>query len=184
MRATLGRSAYPRFPRFWRIVQVFCLDHHILIFPVQIPTPSQSPLMHKLNPEIVALQQQQDWSRRFSPANFTIPLPMDISMDSRATPYPPSPRSVFSGDHRRSSLASYSMTQSVSPHTTNSVLSLATGDRYVCDECQKSFSRPSSLRIHQHSHTGERPFVCTVKGCERAFSVRSNMRRHMKVHTL
>ncbi len=55
-------------------------------------------------------------------------------------------------------------------------------DRYSCSECYKSFSRPSSLRIHRHSHTGERPFVCATKGCGRAFSVRSNMRRHMRVH--
>ncbi|ORY86911.1 hypothetical protein BCR37DRAFT_337511, partial [Protomyces lactucae-debilis] len=53
--------------------------------------------------------------------------------------------------------------------------------RYTCPECQKTFSRPSSLRIHKHSHTGERPYVCNVKGCERAFSVRSNLRRHMKI---
>jgi uncharacterized Zn-finger protein len=58
----------------------------------------------------------------------------------------------------------------------------AVADRYTCPECQKTFSRPSSLRIHKHSHTGERPYVCTVKGCERAFSVRSNLRRHMKIH--
>ncbi|KAG0229591.1 hypothetical protein BGW41_002982 [Actinomortierella wolfii] len=59
-----------------------------------------------------------------------------------------------------------------------------TACRYVCNFCQKRFSRPSSLRIHIYSHTGERPFKCTEKGCERQFSVQSNMRRHLRVHRM
>ncbi|KAL8735833.1 MAG: hypothetical protein Q9181_002681 [Wetmoreana brouardii] len=51
-------------------------------------------------------------------------------------------------------------------------------DRYVCQTCTKAFSRPSSLRIHSHSHTGEKPFKCPHPGCGKAFSVRSNMKRH------
>ncbi|KAI9030049.1 hypothetical protein CLU79DRAFT_421700 [Phycomyces nitens] len=54
--------------------------------------------------------------------------------------------------------------------------------RYVCMFCGKKFSRPSSLRIHTYSHTGEKPFVCTEENCGRRFSVQSNMRRHMRVH--
>lgn len=53
-----------------------------------------------------------------------------------------------------------------------------TQDRYVCQTCNKAFSRPSSLRIHSHSHTGEKPFKCQHMGCGKAFSVRSNMKRH------
>ncbi|KAI8090019.1 uncharacterized protein BX664DRAFT_386412 [Halteromyces radiatus] len=56
---------------------------------------------------------------------------------------------------------------------------LATG-RYLCPYCQKAFSRPSSLRIHTYSHTGEKPFECTE--CPRKFSVQSNMRRHLRIH--
>lgn len=51
-------------------------------------------------------------------------------------------------------------------------------DRYICQTCSKAFSRPSSLRIHSHSHTGEKPFKCPHQGCGKAFSVRSNMKRH------
>ncbi|KAJ3031480.1 hypothetical protein HDV00_008266 [Rhizophlyctis rosea] len=57
--------------------------------------------------------------------------------------------------------------------------------RYACPTCSKRFSRPSSLKTHIHSHTGERPYVCggeggTTAGCGRRFSVLSNLRRHMR----
>ncbi|KAJ7346811.1 hypothetical protein DFH08DRAFT_869399 [Mycena albidolilacea] len=55
--------------------------------------------------------------------------------------------------------------------------------KYECTYCGKGFSRPSSLKIHLNSHTGEKPFVCPVDGCGRSFSVLSNMRRHARVHT-
>ncbi|KAH8990507.1 hypothetical protein EDB92DRAFT_1946461 [Lactarius akahatsu] len=54
--------------------------------------------------------------------------------------------------------------------------------RYACSYCGRGFTRPSSLRIHVHSHTGERPFKCTFDGCNRTFSVQSNMRRHARTH--
>jgi hypothetical protein len=51
-------------------------------------------------------------------------------------------------------------------------------DQYICSTCNEAFSRPSSLRIHSHSHTGEKPYKCRQNGCGKAFSVRSNMKRH------
>jgi uncharacterized Zn-finger protein len=57
-----------------------------------------------------------------------------------------------------------------------------TSAKYECSYCGKGFTRPSSLRIHVHSHTGERPFKCTFEGCNRTFSVQSNMRRHARTH--
>ncbi|KAL9602034.1 MAG: hypothetical protein Q9219_002143 [cf. Caloplaca sp. 3 TL-2023] len=65
----------------------------------------------------------------------------------------------------------------ISP-SSSAALSGQPQDRYVCQTCSKAFSRPSSLRIHSHSHTGEKPFKCPHPGCGKAFSVRSNMKRH------
>ncbi|KAJ4483194.1 hypothetical protein J3R30DRAFT_1743411 [Lentinula aciculospora] len=54
--------------------------------------------------------------------------------------------------------------------------------KYECSHCGKGFNRPSSLKIHLNSHTGEKPFICPIEGCGRSFSVLSNMRRHARVH--
>ncbi|GJJ76490.1 hypothetical protein EMPS_08849 [Entomortierella parvispora] len=62
--------------------------------------------------------------------------------------------------------------------------STSPSSRYQCQYCHKQFSRPSSLRIHTYSHTGERPFKCSEEGCGRQFSVQSNMRRHLRVHRM
>lgn len=54
--------------------------------------------------------------------------------------------------------------------------------RYICPYCNKGFTRPSSLRTHTFSHTGEKPFVCSEPCCGRKFSVQSNLRRHLRIH--
>ncbi|GAA6040074.1 hypothetical protein JCM8097_004769 [Rhodosporidiobolus ruineniae] len=55
---------------------------------------------------------------------------------------------------------------------------------YRCEVegCGKSFGRPSARDTHMRSHNGIKPFVCPIPSCGRAFSVFSNLKRHMIVH--
>ncbi|KAL7800106.1 hypothetical protein V8C37DRAFT_364109 [Trichoderma ceciliae] len=86
-------------------------------------------------------------------------------------PPPPSPLSVTSS-------GGYVWQHHHYLNPSNGIPFPPTQDRYICQTCNKAFSRPSSLRIHSHSHTGEKPFKCPHTGCGKAFSVRSNMKRH------
>ena len=54
-------------------------------------------------------------------------------------------------------------------------------DDFFCRICNKSFDRRSAYETHQRIHTMERPFQCSV--CLRAFSLRTNLRRHMLTHS-
>ncbi|TFK53286.1 hypothetical protein OE88DRAFT_1608428, partial [Heliocybe sulcata] len=54
--------------------------------------------------------------------------------------------------------------------------------RHTCSICHKKFNRPSSLRIHETTHTGAKPFKCDWPQCGRLFNVNSNMRRHYRNH--
>lgn len=104
------------------------------------------------------------YTQRPLPSNFP-PLPPTITV-----PFPsagmPLPHAGNPWEHHHYISASSATSFPQSP------------DRYVCATCNKAFSRPSSLKIHSHSHTGEKPFKCPHHGCGKAFSVRSNMKRH------
>ncbi|KAJ3737477.1 hypothetical protein DFJ43DRAFT_1135271 [Lentinula guzmanii] len=54
-------------------------------------------------------------------------------------------------------------------------------NKYECRYCGKGFLRPSALKIHIISHTGDKDFVCPEENCGRRFGVRSNMLRHIRL---
>ncbi|KIM42600.1 hypothetical protein M413DRAFT_444305 [Hebeloma cylindrosporum] len=65
----------------------------------------------------------------------------------------------------------------------NGQLGTGQGKKHICPSCFKRFNRPSSLRIHENTHTGATPFRCPWPNCGREFNVNSNMRRHYRNHT-
>lgn len=46
-------------------------------------------------------------------------------------------------------------------------------------DCDKFFTRPSRLETHLLSHSGERPFKCTVEKCGKDYARRAHLIRHM-----
>ncbi|KAL8925022.1 MAG: hypothetical protein Q9208_003706 [Pyrenodesmia sp. 3 TL-2023] len=142
------------------------------------PPPTVNPVTYSYpNPSQAATAPPPMYYQRPLPTNFPPPPPPppSVSMDpaipntQQQQHSPVDQGSPWQHQHQHHHY--------ISP-SSSAALSGQPQDRYVCQTCNKAFSRPSSLRIHSHSHTGEKPFKCPHPGCGKAFSVRSNMKRH------
>ena len=61
-----------------------------------------------------------------------------------------------------------------------------TGEKpYAChwDECDFRTSRAGDLKAHTRTHTGEKPYVCVWHGCDYRASQASHLKTHTKTHT-
>ncbi|KAL5010066.1 hypothetical protein ScPMuIL_012371 [Solemya velum] len=52
---------------------------------------------------------------------------------------------------------------------------------YSCDQCDKLFSKQSSLARHKYEHSGARPFHCEI--CTKAFKHKHHLTEHRRLHT-
>ncbi|XP_071024867.1 uncharacterized protein [Oncorhynchus clarkii lewisi] len=53
--------------------------------------------------------------------------------------------------------------------------------RFLCMFCNKGFSCPQKVEIHQRFHTGVKPFSCNQ--CHMCFAQAGDLKRHQRVHT-
>lgn len=51
---------------------------------------------------------------------------------------------------------------------------------YSCGYCEKVFGKPSKLRIHERTHTGELPYECP--DCKKRFSAKAYLQQHVRLH--
>ena len=81
-----------------------------------------------------------------------------------------------------SSIASNSsrVVDSFSKKTSYQSKSSLAGKVHPCLYCSKTCSSTSNLKEHMRSHTGERPFSCSV--CHKKFAQKSTLSKHTQIH--
>ncbi|KAG0167149.1 hypothetical protein DFQ28_003382 [Apophysomyces sp. BC1034] len=52
-----------------------------------------------------------------------------------------------------------------------------------CPRNKKPFMKRHKMHNHMRTHTGERPFACTVQGCNKRFSRPDSLSTHIKTHS-
>lgn len=49
---------------------------------------------------------------------------------------------------------------------------------YTCPTCAREFNKKANLKVHSRKHTGEKPYACSRRGCDRRFMWKSSVSFH------
>ncbi|KIM24789.1 hypothetical protein M408DRAFT_75439, partial [Serendipita vermifera MAFF 305830] len=57
--------------------------------------------------------------------------------------------------------------------------------KFLCDfeNCGRTFATARNLRLHQRTHTGDKPFACEFPGCGMRYHRPAHLKRHQEVHS-
>ncbi|XP_015222541.1 PR domain zinc finger protein 12b isoform X1 [Lepisosteus oculatus] len=91
------------------------------------------------------------------------------------------PVSPLADDFHLCDGSSSSASSSSSSSASSSSSSSAASSRMRCVICHRGFNSRSNLRSHMRIHTLDKPFVCRF--CNRRFSQSSTLRNHVRLHT-